>query len=165
MNYQAIGHLLFPIWVCGCLIACACNSLNFKTLLLSMFYMFVPVLMFQFQFDGAAKSLKWEWYLLVSGTEIFIILLALGSEVRATKPLIVLALISMLINLIYLPFYLSGNPLPRQAYFVTVSGIQALQIGSLIVFAPLWPFLSGLVRKNKRRESPWMHRTTVSGQL
>lgn len=172
MTYQDIGHLFFPIYLVASVCACALSmGRGWRRHLWTSFVFGVYViLLFQLHFDGAAHELGRAWYGVVAFTQLVMGVVAYMLKVRGWKVITVAAAVAMAIQAVYLAFSLMDQALPRQGYFVTVNLVQCLQVGSLIVCAPVWPFLAGLKGMSfTRRRTPWkldppsQQRTAISG--
>lgn len=164
MTYQDIGHLFFPVYCAGCLLAMLVSSVRLRDFFLAASYGFLVIFLFQMRFDGEAHHLGWRWYVLVAGVQAGMSVLAWLIHARASLLIMLLAAGAILLNAVYLVAFLT-HPLPRQGYFVGVNLCQSLQVGSLIFMAPLWPFLrNAWVRRFNKRRTPWMPRMSQHSQ-
>ena len=158
MTYQDIGHLFFPIYLGASAAACLLSAgRGWRRHLWTAFVFGVYViLLFQLRFDGAAHDLGMAWYGLVAYVQAIMAFVAWRMRVRGWVVVTVSAAAAILLQAAYAAFSVLDMPLPRQGYFVVVNVCQCLQVGSLIVCAPTWPFLAGLwMRLTTKRREPW----------
>ena len=149
--------MIFPGYLIACGIALLVNLPDKKSLLLTAFYTVMVIILFQFLFWGKAQIFAWRWYLLLVLVHACTIKMAHISEVGVSKPIIILSACVIIFNLAFLTVHPS-----RQLFFIGMNAFQTLQLGSFIVFAPLWPFLRGVWRKRtKTKEQPWANRAVL----
>lgn len=157
-TYQEVGHLFFPIYLWASVFACACSvGRGWKAhLWTALVFGGYVVFLFQLEFDGQAHAMGMKWYGLGAFVQLVMLGVASMVRVRGWQIITVSAVAAILLQATYAACSALHHPLPRQEYFVGVNLVQCLQVGALIVCAPVWPFLAGVVGlRSTQRRRPW----------
>lgn len=161
--YQQLVAYLFPAYVIGCLLAVAL-AWNRKGFYLACAYSWL-LIVFQFISWGNGAGWGYRMFLAVSIVQFFMGFIAHISSVRASRVIALCSIGAIMLNLLAMTAFLLHHPI-RQIYFIGMNTVQTIQIGSLIAFAPAWPFLAELWRKLPlKRSKPWTHQMVDSGRL